>query len=703
MSSPVTELPAKKKHTPYVPETMQMKEFTLRALLIGLVMTAILGSANAYLGLKAGMTIAATYPAAVIGMALLRIMKGSLLEENIARTVGSIGESVAAGAVFTIPAFVMAGLWFGLVPQKSGEKESLWQFLMDCLRSPYYLKAVALMAIGGTLGILFVTLLRRVMVEDPELPYPESVAASEIHKAGQQGSKAARVLFANMGFGGFMYLLGAVNVFSASNTLHVKISELGKRLLLRTGTNPNVATTVTGGATLFNLPDVSPAYLGVGYIIGPRLGALNFAGGVLAWGLLVPLLTFTIGPYIQAAQPAGQALSWDLLAGAIYYSVVRPIAVGGMLVGASYTLFKMRKQLGVGLSRAISDLKKSAAAHEATSRIDRDLPAKAVFAGIGLVFIAMIALYYYFISNAGNLTTSKILSGSLVAAGVMVIVGFFFAAVSGNLVGMIGSSNNPVSGLTLCTLLIAALLMVALGVSGSGGVAAVLGVAAVVCVSSAVAGEMLQDLKVGHILGGTPSKMQIGDLFGIIVASLVLFVPLAVLDRAYHFGSNALPAPQAGLMAMLSKGIVGGEMAWPLVVVGILLGIGLIMIEVKSVMLFSVGMYLPLGTTFAIFVGGIIRWVTDKMRDRRGFNDAQKARVDNAGVLTASGLIAGEALCGLVIAGLVGSGKDVTLAHWTPPIWVSLIALVVLLTAMIRVPLANAGSPDEPAPPTAIM
>ena len=684
MSSPVTELPTKKKHTPYVPETMQMKEFTLRALLIGLVMTAILGSANAYLGLKAGMTIAATYPAAVIGMALLRLMKGSLLEENIARTVGSIGESVAAGAVFTIPAFVMAGLWPGLTHDK-------------------YWNSVALMIIGGTLGILFVTLLRRVMVEDPELPYPESVAASEIHKAGQQGSRAARILFTNMGFGGFMYLLGAVNVFSASNTLHVKISELGKRLLLRTGTNPNVATTVTGGATLFNLPDVSPAYLGVGYIIGPRLGALNFAGGVLAWGLLVPLLTFTVGPYIQAAQPGGQPLSWDLLAGAIYYSIVRPIAVGGMLVGASYTLFKMRKQLGIGLGRAISDLKKSAAAHEATSRIDRDLPAKAVFAGVAIVFVAMVALYYYFMSNAGNLTSSKILSGSLVAAGVMVVVGFFFAAVSGNLVGMIGSSNNPVSGLTLCTLLIAALLMVALGVSGTGGVAAVLGVAAVGCVSSAVAGEMLQDLKVGHILGGTPSKMQIGDLFGIVVASLVLFVPLAVLDRAYHFGSNALPAPQAGLMAMLSKGIVGGEMAWPLVVVGILLGIGLILIEVKSVMLFSVGMYLPLGTTFAIFVGGIIRWATDKLRDRRGFNDAQKARVDNAGVLTASGLIAGEALCGLVIAGLVGSGKDVTLVHWTPPILVSLVALVVLLVAMIRVPLANAGSPDEPAPPTAIM
>jgi putative OPT family oligopeptide transporter len=197
--------------------------------------------------------------------------------------------------------------------------------------------------------------------------------------------------------------------------------------------------------------------------------------------------------------------------------------------------------------------------------------------------------------------------------------------------------------------------------------------------------------------------MQIGDLFGIVVASLVLFVPLAVLDRAYHFGSNALPAPQAGLMAMLSKGIVGGEMAWPLVVVGILLGIGLIMIEVKSVMLFSVGMYLPLGTTFAIFVGGIIRWVTDRIRDRRGFNEAQKARVDNAGVLTASGLIAGEALCGLVIAGLVGSGKDVTLVHWNPGIWAALVALIVLIIGMIRVPLANAGRPEDPAPPTAIM
>jgi putative OPT family oligopeptide transporter len=293
----------------------------------------------------------------------------------------------------------------------------------------------------------------------------------------------------------------------------------------------------------------------------------------------------------------------------------------------------------------------------------------------------------------------------------MVIVGFFFAAVSGNLVGMIGSSNNPVSGLTLCTLVIAALLMVALGVSGTGGVAAVLGVAAVVCVSSAVAGELLQDLKVGHILGGTPSKMEIGDLIGIVVAGLVLFFPLSLLDRVYHFGSPELSAPQAGLMAMLSKGIVGGDMAWPLVIVGIFLGLAMIMIEVKSVMLFSIGMYLPLGTTFAIFVGGIIRWITDRLRDQRSLNDAQKARVENAGILTASGLIAGEALCGIAVAGVLARklAKD---PHAKAQLYqfasgnhliTAVIALAILVAVMVFVPLANAGRPEDPAPPTAIM
>ena len=665
---------------PYVPADRQMREFTFRAVFLGLIMTVILGAANMYLGLRAGMTIAATYPAAVIGMALLKLVGGSLLEENMARTIGSIGESVAAGATFTIPAFVISGMW-------------------PALGAANYWQGVALMMVGGTLGILFVTLLRRIMVEDPELPFPESVAASEIHKAGQQGSRAAKILFANMGIGAAVFFAGALNIFNASKEFLVNIPALSFGLKL--GRAKLAPTVATGGATTFSAPAASPAYLGVGYIIGPRLAALNFAGGLLAWGLMVPLLTYFLGPQIAAnAAATGTTVDWAAVSNGVWFSIVRPIAVGGMLVGASYTLFRMRNSLGIGIQRAISDLKKTGQQKQSSLRYEKDLSSKVVFIGLGIVFCAMIALYFFF---------TKVIIGAIVAAIIMIILGFFFAAVSGNLVGMIGSSNNPVSGLTLCTLVIAALLMIAMGVKGSAGVIAVLGVAAVICVSSAVAGEMLQDLKVGHILGGTPSKMQIGDLMGIVVSSLALFPVLMILDQAYHFGSKELPAPQAGLMASLAQGIVGGNMAWPLVIVGILMGIALIMVEVKSPMLFSVGMYLPLETTFAIFIGGVIRWITDMARDRGVFNDAQKARIDNAGVLTASGLIAGEALCGLCVAavkGLRASGKirwDLPTVFAHPHVLSGLAALAFLAVVMVQVPLRNAGHPDEPAPPTAIM
>jgi putative OPT family oligopeptide transporter len=663
-----------------------MPEFTLRAVLLGLVLTVILGAANAYLGLRAGMTIAATYPAAVIGMAVLRLMKGSLLEENITRTIGSIGESVAAGAIFTIPAFVISGAW------------PVFDF------QHAYLKSSILMLIGGVLGILFVTLLRRVMVEDPGLPFPESVAASEIHKAGQQGSRAAKILFSNMGFGGIVYLLGQFSLFSPSRDFTVNVGQLGRSFVRmgRSATSPKLAA---GAATTWSAPAISPAYLGVGYIIGPRLAALNFAGGVIAWGLLVPLILFLGGPnLVSQFAPAGTTIPdsgfWAGEAGAVWSFIVRPIAVGGMLVGACYTLFRMRKSLGSGMARAVSDLKKSAAAHAGTARTERDLNAKFVFAGMLVVLISMVFLYKSY---------AAAWVPGIVAAVVMIIVGFFFAAVSGNLVGLIGSSNNPISGLTLASLVIAAILMVLMGVAGMPGVAAVLGVAAVVCISSAVAGEMLQDLKVGHILGGTPAKMQIGDFLGVTVASFALLPVLLLLNQAnlnsggIGFGDPQLPAPQAGLMAMLAKGIVGGEMAWPLIVVGILMGLALIMIEVRSPMLFAVGMYLPLETTFAIFIGGIIRWMTDKIRDSKNFNDAQKARVENAGVLTASGFIAGEALMGIVIAVFKYKQWPLPVIFQHPPVIGGFVMLVVLAIVMIRVPLANAGDPDEPAPPTAIM
>jgi len=673
---------SEQKFRPYVPEELQMTEFTARAVMLGLVMTVILGAANAYLGLRAGMTIAATYPAAVISMAVLRLFRGSILEENIARTVGSIGESVAAGAIFTIPAFVISRAWPAFDPEHA------------------YWKSSVLMLVGGVLGILFVTLLRKVMVEDRELPFPESVAASEIHKAGQRGAQAAKLLFYNMGVGAVIYFLGVIQLFAASREFFVHIGQIGKSLV-RLGSGTEAPSVGVGGVTAGSIPAVSPAYLGVGYIIGPRLAALNFSGGVVAWGLLVPLFIYFLGPQLQTTLPAGApAESWSDLATSIWRFIVRPIAVGGMLVGAGFTLFRMRKSLGVGMRRAVTDLKKASGQAPAAGRIDRDLGARTVFTGLGATLVCMVILYYYFAGAIG---------GAVTAALVMMVLGFFFAAVSGNLVGMIGSSNNPISGLTLSTLIVAALLMVTVGVSGVSGVAAVLGVAAVVCVSSAVAGEMLQDLKVGHILGGTPRSMQIGDFLGVFFASALLYFPLLVLHQGNinaggtGFGDRQLSAPQAGLMASLAQGIVGGDMPWPLVVVGIFMGFALIMVQVRSPMLFAVGMYLPLETTFAIFLGGVIRWITDAMRDRRGFNDAQKARVENAGVLTASGLIAGEAVMGLVVATFRFFEWPLPVLFEHPSMLAGLAVLVLLAILMVKVPLANAGGPDEPAPPTAIM
>ena len=679
-------------HQPYVSEKTDQREFTLRAILIGLVLTVILGAANAYLGLRAGMTIAATYPAAVIGMAVLRIMKGSILEENIARTIGSIGESVAAGAIFTIPAFLISGAWL-----KFNTLEA-------------YLKSSALMFVGGLLGILFVTFLRRVMVTDPDLVFPESVAAAEIHKAGQKGSQGAKHLFQAMGLGALLYSLGVIQLFAASKDFIIKVGKIGTSFV-RLGAAKDAAMVGAGGTVAVSGPGVYPAYIGVGYIIGPRLASLNFAGGVLAWGLFAPLLMFFLGPQLverfYGPGVAAADVNWIDMVTNVWKFIIRPIAVGGMLVGAGYTLYRMRKNLAAGIKRSLGDVKKAAGQTEATSRLEKDLNIKVVLAGLTATFVLMIFVY-------------KIFAGAwppaILAAVVMAIAGFFFAAVSGNLVGTIGSSNNPISGLTLSTLIIAALLMVVVGATGMSGVAAVLGVAAVVCVSSAVAGEMLQDLKVGHILGGTPYKMQIGNIFGVLVASLVMYFPLMLLHGAFTFGSKDLPAPQAGLMAALSQGIVGGEMAWPLVIVGMLMGFAFILVQVKSPMLVAVGMYLPLETTFAIFVGGMIKGLVDKSMAKRKFNPAQTARATNVGILLAAGLIAGEGLTGLLRAAwkffflqniipfdiptLFKSGKYFGVVD----IYIGGLAVLVLIGLyLIRVPLKNAGAADEPAPPSAVI
>jgi putative OPT family oligopeptide transporter len=667
---------------PFVPPGMQMSEFTLRATLIGLVMCVVLGAANAYLGLKAGQTIAATYPAAVIGMAVLRLFKGSILEENIARTAGSIGESVAAGAIFTIPAFVISRSWVNF--DSSGS----------------YWKSTALMMLGSILGVLFVSLIRRALVEDPTLPFPESVAAAQIHKAGQSGADAAKYLFYNMAFGGFAFLTSAFGGYATDKDWFFAVGSIG-RTSLRLGPLGSTNTLPTGGVTLFSGPSISPAYIGVGYVIGPQLASLNFSGSVIAWGLMIPLLMYFLGPQLQTFLPAGATEeNWLGLANGVWRFIVRPVAVGTMLTGACFTLFKMRNSLIGGLARAFHELRAGAVPIEQTARTERYMSSRVVLAGIAVVFGLMIALYFYL---SGGIVPA------LVAALVMLIVGFCFATVSGYLVGVIGSSNNPISGLTLSTLIIAALLMVSLGVSGASGVIAVLGVAAVVCVSSAVAGELLQDFKVGYIIGGTPRSIQIVELIAVVVASAVMYFPLLALHQGnintggIGFGDPKLPAPQAGLMASLAQGIVGGDMAWPLIVGGILLGVALIMTGVKSPMLVAIGMYLPIGTTFAIFIGGLIRWATDTIGARRRLNEGQKTRVENVGILAASGLIAGEALMGLVIAWF--NYKDIKVPQFSahPSYLLGLVVLALLALVLIQVPLSNAGNPEDPAPPSAMV
>jgi putative OPT family oligopeptide transporter len=389
---------------------------------------------------------------------------------------------------------------------------------------------------------------------------------------------------------------------------------------------------------------------------------LNFSGSVLAWGLMVPVLLAVLGDSfvnglavnVDKGLDAASLDAWGNAANIVWREIVRIVAIGGMLVAACFTLYRMRSSLGTGLKRSVKDLKRAAqGSGESVERTEKDLKSSWILIGICIAAVLTFVITY-FIFNTSILV-------AIVASTVMIVLAFFFAAVSGYLVGIIGSSNNPISGLTLTALVVTALILVACGVEGTEGVAAVLGIAAIVCVAAAVGGEMFQDLKAGHILGGTPWRMQVGDIIGVIIAGFVMFGVLIVLNQGdinmglqqgYEggFGSKNLSAPQAGLMATLSKGIVGGDMAWALIIAGMILGLAFILMGIKSPMLIFVGMYLPFSTVFAIFVGGLIKGILDLYVGRRKYKEKQLATVENIGVLLASGMIAGEALMGLVAA-----------------------------------------------------
>ena len=601
---------ANSEFKPFVPADSNLKELSIKAIVLGILMAVILGAANAYLGMKAGLTVAATFPAAVVAMAALRIFKGTILEENIARTTASVGEALVAGAIFTIPAFVISGVW-------------------DELR---YWESTLIMLIGGLLGVLFITILRRSMVEETDLPFPESVAAAEIVKAGQGGQTGAGAVFASMGIAALWELL------KNSNGIHLIADSTEKYFQLFKSKITMLTTDITyGGGFLLSSPAASPALAGVGFIVGMRVSSVLFAGAVMGWLVMVPLGIF-LNPSLSSLAAES---SWLEIANEVWFKQIRPFAVGTMIVAAFYTLYNLKDSLFIGITKAIKDLRAKSEETREVSRLEIDLDFKKVGLAILGLAIPLFFLYNYFAQSIG---------GALLLTVVMIVLGFLFAAVAGYLVGLVGSSNNPISGLTLSALLISAILLVIIGVTGNSGIMAVLAVAGVVCTAAGIAGDMTQDLKVGHLLGGTPWKMEVGEIIGVVAAALLLVFPMIAMDKVYHIGSAELPAPQAGLMALMAKGIVGGEMAWPLVIAGMFFALGLILIKSPSPMLIAVGMYLPFASTAAIFVGGVIRSLLNATIKRGTLSEEIKTKAENKGVLISSGLIAGEALMAVILA-----------------------------------------------------
>jgi putative OPT family oligopeptide transporter len=635
-------MPEKTSVKPYIPAESNLPEFTFKALFVGLVMAVVLGAANAYLGLRAGQTVSASFPAAVIAIAAFRILRGNVLEQNLARTTASVGEALVAGAIFTIPAFVIANV--------GGER--VWTDFN-------YWETSFILLIGGVLGVMFIILLRRTLTVDAGLPFPESVACTEIVKAGQHGESGAKYVFGTLGFGMLLQVFKADNGLKLFRESLSGIINLPQSVIHHFAGNRAPMGEVThSGVIPWASFAISPALIGVGYVIGPQLATINFVGGVLAWLVLIPLIFF-INPQLSTQLTVdGQAAPVSEIVYSIWYNHVRPIAVGAMLVAAVKTMWGLRESLTAAFRGA---LKKGSAVAQ-PSRLEQDLDLRMILGVTILLAIPMAVLYYYF---------SQSVVGAVVSALVMLLLGFLLSAVGGYLVGLVGGSNQPISGLTLSTLIIAALLMVFFGVKGVHGVGAVLGVAAVVCCACAISGDMIQDLKIGQMLGGTPRRMQIAEIISVIVVSFVLVFPIIALHKSnlaaggIGIGDKLLPAPQAGLMAQLSVGIVGGEMPWGLILFGAFLALALIMIKAPAPMLIAVGMYLPFETTSAIFIGGVIKWVVDRFIARKSVNKDAKERAENTGILLASGFIAGESLTGVLLAVLVLAVKDFeSLTRW---------------------------------------
>jgi putative OPT family oligopeptide transporter len=658
------------------PANRARAEMTVKAVVLGLFLAFVFGAANAYLGMRAGQTVAATIPAAVIAMALFRLpaFRGNLLEQNIARTAASVGEALVAGAIFTLPAFVLVEI----------DGRRLWTGLRE-----HYWEATAILLAGGLIGVFFIIILRRPLCVESDLPFPESVASVEIVKAGADSGGAPRTIFSAMGFGALLQILKSDKGLAIFREYSEGFISFPKAVVQHFGLRKEPLGQVAHlGGIPWSTPSLSPALIGIGYIIGPRLAFINVSGGILAWWVLIPLLLF-FDPDLPARIGAGSAVPANVAANSLWYNVVRPIAVGTMLVGAGNTLFSLRASIARSIGGACRA--SAAAAHESSrqDRTDRDIPLRIVALGT-LVLACLIAVIYRHFT--GDWTSA------LTGAVVMTLTGFLLSAVGGYLVGLVGSSNQPLSGLTLSALILAALMMLAVGAKGAKGTAAVLGVASVVACACSVSGSLIQDLKAGHLLGGTPWKMQLVEIVSVVLLAFFLVAPIIALHEANldtgGIGGRALPAPQAGLMAQLAKGIVGGQMAWGLLVIGAAFGIALILCGARAPMLVAVGMYLPFDTSSAIFAGGVMKWLADRLIASR--TDTARVKAEEKGTLLASGLIAGEAIAGILLAVFFLTGVPSITQSLTglPELpfyedfggWLSLLGFAALAWILVRIP-----------------
>lgn len=584
----------KKDFKPFISADKIVPEFTFTSLFIGILLAVVFGAANAYLGLRVGMTVSASIPAAVLSMGIIRVIlrRDSILENNMVQTIGSAGESVAAGAIFTLPALF---LWAA-----DG---------VEGIEAPGLFEIFLIALVGGTLGVLFMIPLRKALIveEHGVLPYPEGTACAEVLLAGEEGGSKASVVFSGLGIAAvYKFVADGLGVFPSSVNYDIKAYK--------------------GSAVGM---DVLPALVGVGYICGPRIASYMFSGSVLSWFVLMPLISLFAGDAIIF--PGTKPIS-SLAPSELWGTYIKYIGAGAVATGGIISLIKSLPLIVKTFSQAMKSMSNNKGKAASGLRTEQDMPMPVILIGVGVIAIAIWLLPTFPIN--------------LLGAVIVVIFGFFFATVSSRMVGLIGSSNNPVSGMAIATLLIATILLKATGLDGATGMKGAIAIGSIICIVAAIAGDTSQDLKTGFIVGATPKKQQLGELIGVLTSSLAIGGVLYLLNEAWGYGSTELPAAQATMMRMIVEGVMNADLPWGLIGAGAAIAIVVEILRIP-VLPFAVGMYLPLSLNAGIMAGGLVRLVVEK---KRGLSEEKKKAAIDRGILYTSGMIAGEGLIGILLA-----------------------------------------------------